>query len=281
MIWIASYPRSGNTFMRNLFFDVFGMESASYPIERNYVQGKDYQITKTHMLPHQVMSLKEDDFVIYLIRDGRDSIVSNAHYRKNFVHHESNFNANIRENILALRGSYFGGWATNATEWSKRADLIIRFEDVTQDPISFLELVRKRVALPSPDYSKIKSFDELKFGLPKYGSGGNGLDRKAFAESFFHKGTSGQYKTEMSTELQELFWCFHGDVMPHFGYSKTGEREDYQFTTRSPIKRSIPFTSKIIIAYYGIRLYWDLFKNKLKRRTNQAANGKRKHSSPK
>jgi hypothetical protein len=222
MIWIASYPRSGNTFLRNLFFDVFNLESTSYPKEGKHKNENKYQITKTHHLPNKIPTLKESDFVIYLVRDGRDSTISNAYYKKNFIDPNSNFNDTIEEIIIARKGSHFGGWSNNVFQWSKRADIIIRFEDLIQDPEYWLRKIADKTKLPAPDYSKIKGFKELKEGTPKYGSGAKTGNQKKFANKFFRAGKVGANKTEMKTSLRDLHWLFHGDVMQQLGYTKDG-----------------------------------------------------------
>lgn len=91
IVWLASYPRSGNTFLRTILWQCFGLRSASiYPNDlggnrklEEYVghieHGIDKQIgfakldiplVKTHE------HAKDNNPAIYVIRDGRDSVVS-------------------------------------------------------------------------------------------------------------------------------------------------------------------------------------------------------------
>lgn len=223
MIWIASYPRSGNTFLRNIFFDTYGLESTSYPREGKHRDDVDYQITKTHELPSLVPDLKDDDFVIYLVRDGRDAFVSNSFYGKNFLKSEASLDEITHHQIMANDGAFFGGWSNNVAQWSKRANLIIRFEDLTTQPEYYLGKIAAMLQLSEPDTSKIKSFTELKNSIPKYGSGSKKGNQKDFVQHFFRKGKIGSYKTEMSTAYQKLYWRMHGRVMKQLGYSKNGE----------------------------------------------------------
>ena len=90
-VWIASYPRSGNTFLRTVLNHCFGLKSTSvYPNDlggnkllENYVghiEPEPYMrlvstdntapLVKTHELPRDNFS------AIYVIRDGRAACAS-------------------------------------------------------------------------------------------------------------------------------------------------------------------------------------------------------------
>src|SRR5262245_5929563 len=95
--WLASYPRSGNSFFRivlkhlyaiptyeaynldlaNPIFaglaEIVGHKPNPATLEEMAQSGQHY-IVKTHELP------RDDYPAIYLVRDGRDAIVSHANY---------------------------------------------------------------------------------------------------------------------------------------------------------------------------------------------------------
>ena len=174
MIWLASFPRSGNTFFRNVLFHVYGLESSEYHMEPNKEVNpkfRDYPIVKTHLLPSQLPPDTQSAKSVYLIRDGRDALVSIAHHRKDIVAPGSNYYRNLAEAIIAYNGSFFGGWSGNVEAWSKKADIIIRFEDLIKDPIGEIEKLRAIMELPKPDLSKLPDFKSLREGTSKYGSG--------------------------------------------------------------------------------------------------------------
>ena len=98
IVWLASYPRSGNTFLRVVLHNVYGVSTYSVyedndpvaqrvgpalvgyrpkPAERTrMIDGADVYFVKTHK------RRKADGFpAIYLVRDGRDAIVSSARLR--------------------------------------------------------------------------------------------------------------------------------------------------------------------------------------------------------
>src|SRR5690348_17690471 len=101
IIWLASYPRSGNTFYRILLNHLFGVSTQSVyndPLfeerpELSELVGHAHNdrslhelassprayFVKTHELPNC------DTYpAIYLVRDGRDALVSYAHYIRQF-----------------------------------------------------------------------------------------------------------------------------------------------------------------------------------------------------
>jgi len=233
MIWLSSFPRSGNTFLRNILFEVYGLESStfhresSYPVDKDF---RDYPFVKTHELPSSLSEFESDIPCVYLVRDGRDAICSIAHHRTDLVAPGSDYEQNLKEAIVADQGSFFGGWSRNAEEWLERADLIIRYEDLIRDPIATVEKLRAVFPLGQPIVENLPTFKSLKFGIPKYGPGRE-LDiserkKKEQASKFFRRGKSGSWKEDIPEYLQDLFWSYHGDTMERYGYSYEGGMQD-------------------------------------------------------
>ncbi|MEM9916849.1 MAG: sulfotransferase domain-containing protein [Bacteroidota bacterium] len=222
MIWLASFPRSGNTFMRNVLFQVYGLESSAIH-EKNLEQPGDrltFPIVKTHLMPHQVAHLGAKPAVIYLVRDGRDALVSLAHHRSNIVAPGSDFHFNLSEALKAKEGSFFGGWHQNVLDWIQKADVIVRFEDLIQDPMAQMERIESVLSLPARvERIELPTFDTQKFGNPRYGPNG---EKKTL---FFRKGKIGDWKEEMPQRLQKAFWYKSGPLMELLGYTPTGEIE--------------------------------------------------------
>lgn len=227
MIWLASFPRSGNTFFRNVLFEVYGIASSTfhresnYPLEENYFT---YPVVKTHLLPGQLAPEGPAIRKVYLVRDGRDALVSLAHHRKDIIEPGTDFHINLLEAILAMEGSFFGGWSENVRQWVDIADIVIRFEDLIRDPIGEVEKLRAVMDLPEPNPEKLPSFQNLKFGKPKYGSGQHFLDDQTQMEDLarknFRRGKAGGWKDEMPPEYEALFWELHGEVMESLGYQR-------------------------------------------------------------
>lgn len=225
MIWLASFPRSGNTFARNVLFDVYGLESTevNQKVFRHSSTYQEFPVVKTHLLPADMEHIDEEDIVIYLVRDGRDALVSIAHHRSNIVEPGSDVQENLRLAVEAQKGSYFGGWDRNAAEWVSRADLVIRFEDLIKDPVAEIEKLRRiKPDLPTPDLSSIPTFESQKKGDSKYGP-----PRKKGL--FFRKGEVGDWKNTMNDEVEKIFWDKCGDVMMLLGYDRSGKVGNFKW----------------------------------------------------
>ncbi len=249
-ICIASYPRSGNTFMRNIFMDVFSLfswnnytrycylrEALNHPGIRArdhfFLNEKMYspeelrplvmsQIIKTHELPEENAALLETGpFVICIIRDGRDAVISEAHHRKDIIEQGSSFRNNLREAILAEGGSHFGGWSENVCAWSARADLIMHFEQLITDPERCIRKLMSMVTLPTPDWKKMPTFKSQRSGHSAFITNTRGESyRDAFPKLFFRQGKAGAWRDEMPGEMLNLFMEQHGDLIHDLGYDQ-------------------------------------------------------------
>ena len=221
MIWLASFPRSGNTFFRNVLYEVYGLASSTFHQDPNREvdeKFRSYPVVKTHLLPHQLPDQEAKS--VYIIRDGRDSLVSIAHHRKDIVEPGTDFQNNLLEAILSPGGSNFGGWRRNVEEWIQKADVVIHFEELIADPIGQIERLRAIMDLPQPNLEKLPTFEKLKFGSPKYGAGKPSQSHLELAKRHFRKGKVGSWKKEMPANLEKLFWNTSGKLMHSLGYSR-------------------------------------------------------------
>lgn len=184
-----------------------------------------FRIIKTHEVPSRILPACEDDVrIIYLIRDGRDALVSMAHHRKDIIEQGTDFTRNLKESIRAPMGTYFGGWGKNVSSWTKIAHLVIHFEKLISDPVSEIMRIKEFLDLPEPRLDKVPTFETQRSGGSHFG----GKKRKNlskeekddFNSKFFRSGKTEAWKDEMPDELKEKFWKKYGDVMLSAGYKK-------------------------------------------------------------
>jgi hypothetical protein len=159
-----------------------------------------YHIVKTHNLP------EEDYPAIYLVRDGRDALVSFARFVLPPEH------ADNRDEYLALlrqliegTGSY-GGWSGNVRAWMARrtTTVVVRFDDLIKSPLDELRRAMATIGMKAPEAAAMN--------LPTFG------DLQRLGPHFFRKGRTGAWREEMPDELHLLFWRRHGDTMRALGY---------------------------------------------------------------
>jgi Sulfotransferase domain len=224
LIWLASYPRSGNTFFRLLLNHWYGLNTYSIhgdpvlkkmgadatvghsqlPLPLDEIKASDdIYFVKTHDLPN------DDSAAIYLVRDGRDAVVSHARYRISFVsanHLPENgkFDA-VLEDVIT-NAEHFGGWGTNVETWLRQERVsTVRFEDLIADPLATVTQSVKNLDLQiSRTNGEVPSFEDLHERWPQ----------------FFRKGQTGTWRDEMPRRLHRLFWKHHGDAMELVGYER-------------------------------------------------------------
>lgn len=220
-MWLASFPRSGNTFFRILLKELSGLETYSIyddpqterigladtvghrPLASMPKSGTATPtFIKTHGLPEDTKP------AIYLVRDGRDALVSYARYRVAYRSKIKSFHSELR-NLIGGQGP-FGKWESHVFAWTRDrqdgATTLVRFEDLIARPV---EVLRKALAetdtgLEILETGTVPTFDELHRRWP----------------DFFRKGQAGTWRTEMSEEIQDLFWANNGDAMSYLGYSR-------------------------------------------------------------
>lgn len=140
-IWLASYPRSGNTLLRTVLYQCFGFVSASiYSNDlganrklESYVGHIEHNekgmisfpdgalpLFKTHELP------TDDGFAIYVVRDGRAASVSLWEFYRRSLSLEA---------VIAGRHR-FGTWANHLLVWQPWArpnSLLLKYEEILSD----------------------------------------------------------------------------------------------------------------------------------------------------
>ena len=140
-IWLASYPRSGNTLVRTILFHCFNLKTGSVysadfdgneslekcigHIEQNEDRSISFPdgnlpIIKTHALHNG------DNFSIYVVRDGRAAAASLWEFTNPKV---------PMENIIEGRHK-FGRWCDHLDFWkplSRPNTLLLRYEDILDE----------------------------------------------------------------------------------------------------------------------------------------------------
>jgi hypothetical protein len=210
MIWLASYPRSGNTLLRLMLNRVFGIRTASaYPGEIRFFEKTPgltekighYEISgpaaadmiiKTHGPP------PDDAPALYVARNGRSAIVSYFHFTNDVLGAPASLESVIRGDIWA------GSWSEHVRQWSPqiRANtVLLRYEDLVNDPARVCAKVSSFLRKdPIAEYDL--DFDELRTLDPQ----------------FFRSGSDEQNIKEIIPYM-DLFDSLHGDIMKSLGYS--------------------------------------------------------------
>jgi hypothetical protein len=232
LVWVASYPRSGNTLTLRTLGDVFGINRFCTIHEPDLWMRKR---SRTYEIPEELEGLSQADLLdalrerpepffikshrrsdsedaapaLYIVRDGRDVHVSYTHWTA-----DRSFNVRgkpvtpdmpfeDRLDALVSRKS----WSRHVNSWRTREapTAFVHYEELSQDPGGVLK----------------QACDEIDVPLP--GSTGEPVPFEQLHErnpTMYRKGKAGAWRDEMPARTERRFWRIHGEEMEAFGYAR-------------------------------------------------------------
>ena len=236
--FIASYPRSGNTWLRFVLFDILVSGQASGFDEVNHIipdvglhkpaipllPGSG-RLIKTHE-PFQ----KEYRKAIYLVRDARDVALSEFAYQKALGWIPDDFDSFLQRFV---RGEVnpFSAWHEHVPDWmdSKLAStpefLLIRFEEMRRNTeetlvqvLDFLGVdVDRRVVTEAIANNTLKKMQEKEQKSPQLSNTApnpNGSEESRFIRS----GSIAGWRNRLTAEQSRLIEDKAGPVLERMGY---------------------------------------------------------------
>lgn len=183
IVWLASYPKSGNTWIRFMIANLVAGEMSSSAqvmtqvpdihdgIKGQHLFGNHTTVVKTHWKYWTGLPLREDMIgVVYVVRNPIDVLESNQNYafhRSGGLREEagpeeiSRFAARWVDDYLA-HGGYprfqqfgIGSWEENVRSWTWPGlavpRLMIRYEELVAEPIGGLARIAKFLGLAKSD----------------------------------------------------------------------------------------------------------------------------------
>ena len=237
IIWLASYPRSGNTYIRTILKHAFSMNTYSIYGDKFDIgadrdtaeivghselpENFDYQEARKSKDPffiktHELYSDKyKDDKFIYLVRDGREATVSLFYYLRKYT----NINYSFLE-IMNGFPQFAESWSEHVSSWkpkNKENALLIKFEEAVSEPKNIIDRIQSFLNLDLIGLD-VPSFEKLNSTNPK----------------FFRSGKKDSYLAELSEYERKYFWLINGRVMEDYGYTeqtiyKSDNQENIEF----------------------------------------------------
>jgi hypothetical protein len=215
--WLASYPRSGNTLLRQILKHCFGLSTQSlYQDEdftdpevrdlvgheevgrnpRQFVQlarraGRSLFV-KTHETPPA-----DRHPAIYVVRDGRSAVVSHAHYLREILHRDITL-AEVIEGKAGL------SWSKHVRAWMlplHENTLVVRYEDLAAGNGETLAAISAFIGYPL----------ERGFDLPF-------AHLHSLHPAFFRHGSDDTNIAELDDSSTRLFEQHHGEMLRALGY---------------------------------------------------------------
>lgn len=229
-IFVVGYPKSGNTWFQNLITGIyFGIDPELAPdtliqelvpdihFKKQYRRFKTPMFFKTHNLPRP-----EYKRVIYLVRDGRDVMVSYYHYQMAIMNEKIDFMAMVRDG----KGLFPGKWHEHIQAWDANPyhaeKMIIKYENLKQDPLTILTQFCAFAQIERDQTFLQHVIDHAQFAKlqAKERDG-----RMFFAndmwprnKDFFRRGIVGSYKDEMPLDVLDVFLQHANPMLREMGY---------------------------------------------------------------
>jgi hypothetical protein len=232
LFYVNSFPRSGNTWIRNLLIDLID----PIAIDVNPIFSKCCGLINNHKIPKvRIPKLTRAKFgmikshgryettktgipIIYLVRDGRDALISYYHFNVDHRGYTEDFNSyfnrhicenrmiSYREKVLRI---FMGNWCENSLSYiNKENVLIIRYEDLIRDTISGIHEMLNFIGAKVDSKLIENSVEENRKILNDKNSR---HDRP--------RGVAGNWRTFMTTEQQNQFVEFNRDALDLYGYN--------------------------------------------------------------
>jgi len=231
-IFIAGFPKSGNTWMQNLVSSIL-LESTSQRITPRLVNElvPDIHFKKYYKRFFPVMFFKTHDLpkprykkVIHLVRDGRDAMVS---YFKMGINQNKNFPYSLKDMVVEGKGVYPAKWHIHTREWAhnpyKAKIITLQYEELLRNPLMELKKVCDFANIVVSDEFLLKvingnSIEKLRSKVSLFGTDNESVFKNKPVSSFFRKGEIGNYKKEMDEELITFFNKEAREELLKYGY---------------------------------------------------------------
>jgi hypothetical protein len=228
-VFIVGYPKSGSTWFQHLVAAVvYGVDPRwSPPLLANDLV-PDIHFNRFYRRYSTPMFFKSHDLpapnhrrVVYLLRDGRDVMVSYHHFLEAVHRSKVDFHELIRTGLSLIPCK----WHEHVEAWHSNAFgaemLVVRYEDLIAQPVTelerfcqFIHLPRKRPFLET--VAEACCFQNLRAKEAKFGMGQP--DRWPADKFFFRRGKVGSYKDEMATDVLALFMQDAKPTLRRHGY---------------------------------------------------------------
>ncbi len=228
-IFIVGYPKSGNTWLQNIIVEIaYGLDISKVGdtmlqelvpdvhFKRHYSRFMEKMFFKSHFLP-------QPDYrkVIYLIRDGRDVMVSYYHYLHALGHIKSDLNTTI------INGYDFfpSTWSSHVDAWLenpfKSEIIFLKYEDLLKNPNKEIKKIVDFADLDADDALINRAIERTSFNRMKKREKKGGWDANRNwpkGKTFIRKGKSGSYKEELSEDAIGVLLRDFGETLEKCGY---------------------------------------------------------------
>ncbi len=257
-MFIVGYPKSGNTWFQHLISGVVhGVDARISPprLANDLVPDVHFNgfyrryatpmFFKSHHLPRA-------DYrrVVYLLRDGRDAMVSYLHFLEAVGRRKLDFLELVTAGVAKIPckwHEHVGAWLRNPHAAQM---LVVKYEDLMANPVAQLERFCEFIQLPRDRRHLGAAAEAAQFRNLREKEARVGLDQPDVWPAdkfFFRRGVVGSYKDEMPAEVLRAFMGDAAETLRQNGYAadEPGDQDECAHADGSPPHRARPHAAPV------------------------------------
>jgi len=230
--YVVASPRSGSTWLRTMLTALIHPDvrvtpplfNATIPSVSIRTVSRIRQLPDPRTIMTHAGWRPEVKRAVYVVRDGRDSLVSRFHYEitRQGLQDQVDFRAFFDR---YERGVYGQTWHDNVESWLSEGKatlgaqlLVVRFEDLKADTPHHLQRIAAHLGIPSDDARAVRAVEDASISrmrrLEKQKSG----DVVNPNASFYRGGKTGGWRDYLQGDLQDRFQRLASRAMGMAGY---------------------------------------------------------------
>ena len=213
-VFVASYPRSGSTWLRFLLFETLTKNDAGFDNVNRMLPDVGMHADATPLLPNQGRLIKTHEpfrpaykRAVYVVRDVRDVVLSEYAYQNALGRIERTFDDYLTDFLNGTATGY-GSWQEHVRGWidspltANGNLLVVRYRDLRKDTQTYLQRIvdflgvdvdRQMIvrAIQNNEFQKMRAKEDKS---PQLGKSAEGESR------FVRKGAVGGWREQLTPE---------------------------------------------------------------------------------
>jgi hypothetical protein len=231
-IFVASYPRSGSTWLRFLLFETLTKKDAGFDNVNRVIPDVGMHADATPLLSNRGRLIKTHEpfrpeyrRAVYVVRDVRDVVLSEYAYQNALGRIGGTFDDYLTDFLRGTATGY-GSWQEHVRGWidsplAKSGDLLlVRYRDLKKDGLTQLQRIMHFLganvdrqviidAIQNNEFQKMRVKEERN---PQLGKSAEGERR------FVRKGLTGGWREQLTQEQLRTIEEKTGNIMTRLGY---------------------------------------------------------------